>query len=99
MVSPVAEIERLRDAYRRLSTLILRMPPPRWIDVLGVRSIGPINPIAKDVLANHSRAPGPNRGPIRWGDTVLGSLSIEEAYLDPLRATARSENDGLRVLE
>ena len=75
------------------------MPPPRWIDVLGVRSIGPINPIAKDVLANHSRAPGPNRGPIRWGDTVLGSLSIEEAYLDPLRATARSENDGLRVLE
>lgn len=85
IVSPVAEKERLNDAYRRLYTLIREMPP-RWIDPLTVRLIGPSNPVARDVLAIHTRAPGPNGCPIRWGGTVLGNVRIEEAYLYPLRA-------------
>ena len=90
IASPSAESERLSEAYSRLLTLIRRTPQPHWIDALEVRLIGPSNLIAKDVLAIHSRAPVPNGSPIRWGGTVLGNVSIEDAYLYPLRATACS---------
>ena len=90
IVSPVAEPERLNDAYSRLFTLIRRMPQPHWIDPLEVRLIGPSHPMAKDVLAIRSRAPGPNASAIRWGGNLLGNVSVEGAYLYPLPAAASS---------
>ena len=54
IVSPVAEPERLNNAYGRLHTLIRRMPEPHWIDPLEVRLIGP---------SRRSRGPeDPDRG-------------------------------------
>ena len=90
IASPAAESERRNVAYSRLFTLIRRMPPPHWIDPLEVRLIGTSNPIARDVLAVHDRAPAPNGSPIRWGGTVLGNVHVEGAYLYPLRATVSS---------
>jgi hypothetical protein len=90
IVSPVAERERLNDAYRRLYTLIRRMPELRWIDPLEVKLIGPSNPIARDVLAIHNRPPGPKMGPIHWGGRVLGNVRVEGAYLYPLPAMKSS---------
>jgi hypothetical protein len=88
IVSPVAENERLNDAYGRLHTLIRRMPQPLSVDPLEVRLIEPSDPMAKDIFAIHSRAPGPKGRPIRWGGTQLGNVSIEGAYLYPLSAAA-----------
>jgi hypothetical protein len=88
IVSPVAERERMNDAYRRLYTLIRRMPEPLWLDPLEVKLIGPSNPIARDVLAIHQRVPGPTVGPIRWGGRQLGNVSVDGAYLYPLPAAA-----------
>jgi hypothetical protein len=88
IVSPVAESERLSEAYGWLHTLIRRMPPPRWIDPLEVKLIGPGNPIARDVLAIHNRATGPSGCPIHWGGQQLGNVRIEGAYLYPLPAPA-----------
>jgi hypothetical protein len=90
IVSPVAEQERLNEAYRQLYTLIRRMPEPKWIDPLEVKLIGPSSPMAKDVLAIHNRAPGPKNGPIHWGGRVLGNVSVEGAYLYPLPAMESS---------
>jgi hypothetical protein len=84
VVSPVAERERLNDAYSRLFTLIRRMPQLLWIDPLEVRLIGPSHPMAKDVLTICSHTPVRNSGPIRWGGQVLGSVSVEGAYFYPL---------------
>jgi hypothetical protein len=88
IVSPVAERERLSEAYGWLHTLIRTMPPPRWIDPLEVKLIGPSNPIAREVLVIHNRGPGPNGCPIRWGGQQLGNIRIDEAYLYPLPAAA-----------
>jgi hypothetical protein len=90
IVSPVAERGPLNDAYRQLYTLIRRMPPFLGIDPLEIKLIGPSNPIARDVLAIHNRAPRPAEGPIRWGGTQLGNVRIEDAYLYPLPAAASS---------
>jgi hypothetical protein len=90
VVSPVAEPGRLNDAYSRLHTFIRRMPEPHWIDPLEVRLLRPSHPLAKDVLAIHQSATGPKASPIRWGGTMLGNISVEEAYLYPLPAMASS---------
>lgn len=90
IVSPVAESERMSDAYRRLHTLIRRMPQPLWIDPLEVKLIGPSNPIARDVLAIHNRAPGAKTCPIRWGGEQVGNVHLDGAYLYPLPAAASS---------
>lgn len=90
IVSPLAESERLNDAYSRLFTLIRRMPEPHWIDPLEVRLIGPSNPIAADVLAIHNRIPGASKLATHWGGKKLGNVSVEGAYLYPLPATASS---------
>jgi hypothetical protein len=81
IVSPVAENERLNDAYGRLYTLIRRMPEPHWIDPLEVKLIGPTDPI-------HNRATGQPISPIRWGGEPLGNVRVEGAYLYPLPAAA-----------
>ncbi len=88
IASPVAETERLSDAYRKLYTIIRSMPELRWIDPLEVKLIGPSNPIAIDVLAIHTRSGGLKVSPIRWGGKSLGDVSVEEAYLYPLPAAA-----------
>jgi hypothetical protein len=88
LVSPVVDADGLPKAYRRLHTLIRRMPEPVSIDPLEIKLIGPENPIAKDVLAIHTRVPGPRPSPIRWGGTSLGNISIEGAYLYPLPVAA-----------
>src|SRR5947209_20101459 len=67
IVSPVVDTEGLAKAYRRLHPLVRAMSQPFWIDPLEIKLIGPSNPIAQDVLAIHSRAPGPRVSPIRWG--------------------------------
>jgi hypothetical protein len=90
VVSPVAETERMNDAYRRLLTLIRQMPEPHWIAPLEVRLIAPSHPIAKDVLAIHNRASGSKASPIRWSGSQLGNLGVEAAYLYPLPAMASS---------
>ena len=88
IVSPVADQERLNEAYRQLYTLIQQMPEPHWIDPLAVKLIGPSHPLARDVLGIHERAAGPKTRPIRWDGNVLGNISVEGAYLYPLPATA-----------
>src|SRR5262249_44157866 len=88
LVSPVVDAEGLPKAYRRLHTLVRQMPGPFWIDPLEIKLIGPDNPIAKDVLAIHTRAPGPRVSPIRWSGRSLGNITIEGAYLYPLPAAA-----------
>jgi hypothetical protein len=88
IVSPVVEAEGLVKAYRRLHPLVRKMPQPFWIDPLEIKLIGPTHPIAQDVLAILSRAPGPRVSPIRWGGQKLGNVSVEGAYLYPLPAAA-----------
>jgi hypothetical protein len=88
IVSPVVDTEGLAQAYRRLHPLVRAMPQPFWIDPLEIKLIGPSNPIAQDVLAIHSRAPGLRASPIRWGGKKLGNVSIEGAYLYPRPAVA-----------
>src|SRR5262245_29720675 len=84
IVSPVVDDEGLAQAYRRLHPLIRRVREPLGIDPMEIRLIGPSNPIAKDVLAIHGRAPSPHVSPIRWGGKRLGNVSVEGAYLYPL---------------
>jgi hypothetical protein len=86
IVSPVVDAEGLNKAYRRLHPLVRAMPQPFRIDPLEIELIGPSNPIAQDVIAIHGRIPGPRVGPIRWGGTNLGNVSIEGAYLYPVPA-------------
>ena len=90
IVSPVAEPERFNGAYGRLHTLIRQMPQPHWIDPLEVKLIGPSNPIAKDVLAIHRSALGPQDRPMRWNGNQLGNVRVDGAYLYPLPAAASS---------
>jgi hypothetical protein len=90
VVSPAAENERLNEAYSRLIRLIRARPQPHWLDPLEVKLIGPNHAVAKDVLAIHTRTPGTNGYPIRWGGTQLGNIHIDDAYLYPLPATAAS---------
>jgi hypothetical protein len=87
IVSPAVEAEGLTTAYRQLHPLVQAMAQPFTIDPLEIKLIGPNNPIARDVIAIHGRAPGPRVSPIRWGGTKLGNVSIEEAYLYPLPVT------------
>jgi hypothetical protein len=87
VVSPVVDAEGITEAYRKLHPLVWAMPRLSWIDPLGIRLIGPSNPIARDVLAILGRSPGPRGGPVRWGGTRLGNQSVEETYLYPLPAT------------
>jgi hypothetical protein len=87
IVSPAADSPRAKDGYWRLHPVIRGLPPPHWFDPLEVRLIGPNNPIAKDVHANHNSNPGPKTDPINWGGRLLGNLSVDGAYLYPLRAT------------
>jgi hypothetical protein len=87
IVSPVVDHEGLSQAYTRLHPLVWGSAEPLWIDPLGIKLIGPSNPIAQDVLAIHRRAPGPRVSPIRWGGRRLGNLSVEGAYLYPLPVT------------
>jgi hypothetical protein len=86
IVSPVVEAKGLANAYRELHPLVWAMPQPLRIDPLGIKLIGPNNPIARDVLAIHQRARGPLTSPIRWGGNQLGDVSVEGAYLYPLPA-------------
>lgn len=88
IVSPLVDTEGLANAYSRLHTLVRAMPQPFWIDPLEIKLIAPDNPISRDVLAIHGRAPGPHVCPIRWGGKRLGHVSVEGAYLYPLPATA-----------
>jgi hypothetical protein len=88
LVSPVVDAEGLPKAYGRLHTLIRQMPGPVGIDPLEIKLIGLENPIAKDVLAIHTRAAGPRVSPMRWGGRSLGNRIIEGAYLYPLPAVA-----------
>jgi hypothetical protein len=87
IVSPVVDREGLAKAYRQLHPLVRAMPQPFWIDPLEIKLIGPNNPIARDVLAIHNCAAGPQVCPIRWGGRILGNVSVEGAYLYPLPAT------------
>jgi len=88
VASPLVESDGIAEAYRRLHPIIRRMPQPFWIDPLEVKLVGESNPITKDVLAIHTRAPGPKVSPLRWGGKRLGSVNIEGAYLYPLPVTA-----------
>ena len=80
VVSPVVDAEGLTKAYRKLHPLAQTMQSS-WINPLQIKLIGPTNPIARDVLAIHSRTPGPGVSPIRWGGKKLGNVSVDEAYL------------------
>jgi hypothetical protein len=82
IVSPVVETEGLAKAYRQLHTAIRRIGQTLWVDPLEVKLIGPMNPIAQDVLSVHERHPG--TAIIRWGGKKLGNVNIEEASLYPL---------------
>ena len=86
IVSPIVDAEGLTKAYRRLHQLVRAMPQPFWIDPLEIKLIGTSNPIARDVMAIHSSAPGPRVCPIRWAGKKLGNVSIEGAYLYPVPA-------------
>lgn len=88
IISPIAESERMNDAYRRLFALIRKMPPLDWLNPLEVRLIGPNDAIAKDVLAVHANPLYPKSRPIRWHGRQLGDVSVEGAYLYPLPAAA-----------
>jgi hypothetical protein len=88
IISPVAESERINEAYSRLIPLIRRMPELEWLDPLEVRLIGPNDAIAKDVLAVHASPLYPKSRPIRWHGWKLGNVSVEGAYLYPLPAAA-----------
>ena len=84
IVSPSVDSEGLARAYRRLHPLVRRMREPFGIDPLEIKLIGPSNPIARDVVAIHSRIPSASHWPIRWSGKNLGNVSVQEAYLYPL---------------
>src|SRR6266849_4081742 len=77
IVTPVVDAEGLAKAYRRLHPLVRKMPQPFWIDPLEIKLIGLSSPLARDLMAIHSRVSGPSVGPIRWGGKKLGHLTIE----------------------
>jgi len=87
IVSPEVDAAGIINAYRQLHPLMRTVPQTFSINPLEVKLIGPSNPIARDVLAILSRAPGPRVSPIRWNGIRLGNTSIEEAYLYPLPVT------------
>src|SRR5436305_1438053 len=83
----VGEDGATRPAYRRLLAVIRQMEKEGFsVDPFEVKLIGSDDPVAKDILAIHARAPGRRGSPIRWGGTTLGNVSIEGAYLYPLPA-------------
>jgi hypothetical protein len=87
VVSPVVDAEGIAKAYRLLHSVVRAMTYATKIDPLKIKLIGANNPIAKDVMAIHGRAPGPGGSPVRWGGKQLGNVTIDEAYLYPLPAT------------
>lgn len=87
IVSPSVDTEGLAKAYRELHRLIRAMPQPLSIDLLGIKLIGPNDPIARDVLAIQSGPAMSRASTVRWGGKKLGNVSIEEAYLYPRPVT------------
>ncbi len=83
VISPGADTQGRAQAYRQLHTLIRQMPQSFGFEPLGVRLIGPTDPIARQVLDILQSVHGPQQGPIRWGGIRLGNVSIDGAYLFP----------------
>jgi hypothetical protein len=88
IASPLAD-DGAAVGYGRLNPLVQQVPD-LWIDPIEIRLIGATDPITQEVLAIHSRAPGPKPAPIRWRGNRLGKLDVEAAYLYPLPAMAES---------
>lgn len=87
VVSPLVDAEGLSKAYGRLHSATRGMAKAFWIDPLEIRLIGPTDPIAKQVLEICKRYPPPVASPIRWRGKTLGNMSVEQAYIYPLKTS------------
>ena len=91
IVSPIAEREGLARGYGRLHALIQQMPCPFGIDGLKVKLLGPMDPMAQDVLNIHRVHPRTATCPTLWEGKTLGGVSIAGAYLYPPPALATAK--------
>jgi hypothetical protein len=83
IVAPAVDSEGIAKAYEQLQAVIRQMPPPFGIGLLGVRLIGPSNPIARNVLGRYREASHLRGRPFRLRNGYLG-MATEEAYFYPL---------------
>jgi hypothetical protein len=70
-----------RPAYRRVNAVIRQMPPDLRIPSLGIKVIAPDSPTAQAVRELHQRYPG--HRPVRLGETRIGDVNVEGAYIYP----------------
>jgi hypothetical protein len=68
-----------REAYRRIVAAYREMPEAFSIGPLQIRAVAPSSPVGGAVLDLQKRHPG--KGPIRYGDGLLGNVPAEATYI------------------
>jgi hypothetical protein len=85
----VGEDGAKKKAYRRVDTTVRDLQRSGfWIDLLEVKVIHPGDSVAKAMVEINQRYPATR--PIWYGETRLGRLSIDGAYIYPPPATVPS---------
>lgn len=77
----VAEGGAKMQAYRRILPLAHHMPQPFSIDRFAIKAVSPSAPLAKAIASLHAQYPG--RGVIRYPDSMLGDMYVEDACIYP----------------
>jgi hypothetical protein len=98
IVTPlVGEEGEKRTAYHRVNEVIREMQEEGFgMDPFAKKTIGPNDPIAKDLIAHREGRPGGS--PIPFRGSRLGDLDIEEAYIYP-RSPTPEEAAGMQLWE
>jgi hypothetical protein len=82
LASPAVDKAGLGKTYRVVSALIQEMEQEGfWIDLFDIKLLSPADPFAVAVANLCRRYPG--KTPRPYGDTLLGGVSIDGAYIYP----------------
>jgi hypothetical protein len=82
LASPIVDDKGPAAAYR-LVHRIMRALPDLWIDPLEIRVVGVHDSIAEAALEVTNRNPKLYPGMTRFGDSTLGGVSVDGAYIYP----------------
>jgi hypothetical protein len=81
IASPLVDTEGPKKSYRRVYALMQRIPQPFRIHPFDVKLVGAGDAIAEGVRRSHQRYP--DKRPVHYGETQLGGVNIEGAYVYP----------------
>jgi hypothetical protein len=90
LVSPVAEGQGIRTAYRRLRTVMREMPQPFSLGPFDIMAVEPHDPMGEALLDLQRRHLGRSWFP--FGGSQFGAVEVEAVYLYPPVADAEQTN-------